>query len=93
MSDQDQVDTLTGTNSVPITVNPLPSVIGPATASVIENGSLTFSTAVTNAFSVTDAAGNGNDAVTLTVSASDGTVSLAAPTGLTVKGSGTAALP
>ena len=52
-----------------------------------------FSTATTNAFSVTDAAGNGNDAVTLTVSASDGTVSLAAPTGLTVKGSGTAASP
>ena len=69
LSDQDLVDTLTGANSVPITVNPLPSVNGPATASVIENGSLTFSTATTNAFSVTDAAGNGNDAVTLTVSA------------------------
>ena len=93
LSDQDLVDTLTGANSVPITVNPLPLVNGPATASVIENGSLTFSSATTNAFSVTDAAGNGNDAVTLTVSASNGTVSLAALSGLTVAGSGTAASP
>jgi hypothetical protein len=93
LSDQDLVDTLTGTNSVPITVNPLPVVNGPATASVIENGSLTFSTAATNAFSVTDAAGNGNDAVTLTVSASNGTAALAAPSGLKVAGSGTAAAP
>ena len=67
-------------------------VNGPATASVTENASLTFSTATTNAFSVTDAAGNGNDAVTLTVSASDGTVSLAAPR-LDGQGNGTAASP
>ena len=79
LSDQNTIDTLTATNSVAITVNPLPLVNGPASASVNENGSLTFSMANGNPISVTDAAGSGNNTVTLTLEVSNGTLVLTCP--------------
>ena len=93
LSDQNTVDTLTATNSVAITVNPLPLVNGPASASVNENGSLTFSLANGNPISVTDAAGSGNNTVTLTLEVSNGTLVLMVPTDVKASGSGTANSP
>ena len=91
LSNKDTADTLAASASVPITVNPLPPVINaPPAVSVNENGSVTFSGP--NTLSVTDTAGGGNENQTLTLSVSNGTLSLPTSTGLAVTGNGTASL-
>jgi hypothetical protein len=59
-----------------------PSVSAPASASLAENGSLTFSSANGNAISVTDASA-GTNADSLTLSVSHGTLTLSTTSGLT----------
>ncbi len=59
-----------------------PSLTAPASASLAENGSLTFSSANNNAVSVTDASA-GTNADSLTLSVSHGTLTLASMSGLT----------
>ncbi|HEV8003991.1 MAG TPA: hypothetical protein VGP63_29265 [Planctomycetaceae bacterium] len=72
--------------SVALTVNPLspPTIAAPGTASVGENLSLIFSTANGNAISVADA-NAGTKADTLTLSVTNGTLTLGATPGLTFK--------
>ncbi len=68
-----------------------PAITGPSSASVTENSSLTFSAANGNEISVTDQSAGGNsDSMTLSVS--DGTITLGSTTGLTFTagGNGTA---
>jgi hypothetical protein len=66
---------------VPITVNPLPVLNAPVSASVNENSPLTFSAANGSAITLTDAAASGSsDSLTLT--AVKGTVTLASTSGL-----------
>jgi hypothetical protein len=62
-------------------VNSPPSASAPATGSLNENSSLSFSTANSNAISITDAAA-GTNADSLTLSASEGTLTLESTTGL-----------
>jgi large repetitive protein len=62
-------------------VNSPPSASAPATGSLNENSSLSFSTADSNAISITDAAA-GTNADSLTLSVSEGTLTLASTTGL-----------
>ncbi len=79
----DTGDSLTGTASIALTVVALspPSITAPATASAFEDGSLVFSTANSNAVSVTDSgAGSGADSLTLTVT--HGNLTLASTAGL-----------
>jgi hypothetical protein len=60
-----------------------PSISGPVSTTVTENGAITFSSAGNDAISLTDAqAGTGSDSLTL--SASDGTLTLASLSGLTI---------
>jgi large repetitive protein len=61
--------------------NSPPSAIAPPTGSLNENGSLSFSTANSDAISITDAAAGAN-ADSLTLSVSQGTLTLASITGL-----------
>jgi PhoPQ-activated pathogenicity-related protein len=76
------------TNSLPVVFtinqsNSPPSIIAPATASVAENTALVFSSGNGNAISITDAsAGSSVEQLTLTVT--NGTLRLAATTGLTI---------
>jgi large repetitive protein len=62
--------------------NSPPSASAPPTGSVNENSSLSFSTANSNAISITDAAAVGTDADSLTLSVSQGTLTVASTTGL-----------
>jgi hypothetical protein len=64
-------------------VNSPPSASAPPTGSLNENGSLSISTANSNAISITDAAAVGTDADSLTLSVSHGKLTLASTTGLT----------
>ncbi len=74
----DSGDSLFGAAGVAITVNAPPSVTAPPNASLLENGSYTFS----NAISVTDAAASGSsDSISLSVT--EGTITLGSTTGLT----------
>ncbi len=86
LADTDTSDSLTGTASVAITVNPLnspPSITAPATATVGENAALVFSSAGGNPITITDPnAGSNVEQLTLTVT--NGTLRLAAATGLTI---------
>ncbi len=60
-----------------------PSISGPLSATVSENGSITFSSAGNNAITLTDAqAGSNSDSLTL--AANDGTLTLASLNGLTI---------
>ncbi len=63
-----------------------PTVSAPSTASLTENGSLTFSSSNGNAISVADASA-GTNADSLTLSVSHGTLTLASTSGLTITGS------
>jgi hypothetical protein len=80
----DPGDSLTGSDSVGLTVNSPnqpPTVTAPATASVSENSSLIFSTAKGDAIDVTDVeAGSNVEQVTLTTT--HGTLKLASTSGL-----------
>jgi len=81
LSDEDQVDTLTASGQLAITVNPpAPTLKAPSSVGVNENGSVTFSGS--NAITLTDAAAAGSsDALSLTVT--HGTLTLGSTTGLT----------
>jgi len=84
VSVSDPGDSLSGATNVAITVNPLaaPSIAGPASASLVENTSLVFSSANSNAITLGDSvAGSNSDSLTLTVR--HGTVTLATISGLT----------
>jgi hypothetical protein len=88
LSNQDTTDSLTGTTSVALTVNPLaPTITAPARASLNKGSTLKFSGA--NAISVTDPSGTAEQ---LTLTVSHGTLKLGTTTGLTVTGNGTATL-
>ncbi len=78
LSDQDQADGEVGTASVAITVNAPPAVTAPATASLNENASWTFSGTI----SLTDAAA-GSNSDSLALSVAHGTLTLATTAGLT----------
>ncbi len=81
LSVTDPTDSKTGSASVAITVSALaPTIAAPASASLTENGSISFSTAGGNPISLTDA-NSGADSLTLTVA--HGTLSLATTSGLT----------
>ena len=90
----DPGDSLSASASVSLSVNAPtpPTITAPSTATVAENSSLVFSTGKGNAITLTDAsAGSGSDSLTLT--ASNGILTLASTTGLTFTtgGNGTAA--
>jgi len=81
----DPGDSLTGSDSVGLTVNPPnqpPTVTAPGTASVSENSSLVFSTAKGDAIGVADVEA-GSNAEQLTLTATHGTLKLASTSGLT----------
>jgi hypothetical protein len=85
LSDKDTTDVLTGTASVSITVEGAPTVSTPTTATVTENGSLTFSSANNNSLTVADLFADGAfDA--LTVSVSHGIVTLGSTSGVNITG-------
>ncbi|HET6328177.1 MAG TPA: hypothetical protein VFG04_26065 [Planctomycetaceae bacterium] len=80
----DSGDSLSASKSVALTINGLapPSITAPATVSVVQNGSLAFSSANGNAISASDAAaGSSSDSLTLTVT--HGTLTLSTVSGLT----------
>jgi hypothetical protein len=72
----------TAVASVTLFVNPVPTVSGPTTATVTENTSLTFVAGFGNEITVTDTAAVGNSD-SLTLSVSDGRLTLGGETGLT----------
>ena len=79
LSDKDTADSLTGTASVSITVNPSPAPTIAAPASVYENGTVAFTEGIVaftggDAISVSDPNGAGPEQLTLSVL--DGTLSL-----------------
>ena len=83
ISVKDSGNSLTGSASVAMTVIGMPAVTAPANISVNENGSFTFIGTIT----ATDAAATGtSDSLTLTVS--DGVVTLGSTTGLTFTSGG-----
>ena len=65
--------------SVPLTVNAPPSITAPTTGSLVQNGSLVFSTVNGNSISITDAAA-GTDSLSLSVA--QGTLFLGSTAGL-----------
>jgi hypothetical protein len=79
----DPTDSLSASTSVSITVAALnaPAISAPGSGSLSENGSLTFSSGNSTAISITDAAA-GTNADSLTLSVSQGTLTLASTTGL-----------
>jgi hypothetical protein len=79
----DPTDSLSASTSVSITVAALgaPAVSAPGGSSLSENGALTFSSGNSNAISITDAPA-GSNADSLTLSVSEGTLTLASTTGL-----------
>ncbi len=80
----DPGDSKSGSASVALTVSPgVPTITAPTAASLSENGSLVFSAANGNAISFVDA-GPGPDSLTLTVT--QGTLTLATTSGLTFTG-------
>jgi hypothetical protein len=79
----DPTDSLSASTSVSITVAALsaPEISAPASGSLSENGSLTSSSGNGNAISITDTAA-GSNADSLTLSVSQGALTLASTTGL-----------
>ena len=80
----DPGDNESASKNVALTINGLaaPSVTAPASATVLEDATLTFSAAGGNAITITDAgAGSGSDSLTLTVT--HGTLTLSTTSGLT----------
>jgi subtilase family serine protease len=84
----DPGESLTGTGSTSITVTALtaPIISAPSTASLNENGSLTFSSANSNAISFTDTSAGTSGSDSLTLSVLHGTLTLGSTTGLTFTG-------
>ncbi len=88
LSVKDTTDQLINSASVSITVNPVaPTFKAPASVTVNENGSLTFSGG--NAISVVDPSGTAEQ---LVLSVTNGTLTLGTMTGLTVVGNGSTSL-
>jgi len=84
VSISDPGDSLSASASVALTVNAFtpPTITAPATALLIENGSLTFATSKGNAITVADSSlGGGTDSLTLAVT--HGTLTLSTTGGLT----------
>ena len=82
----DPGDGLSASASVAITVSPLaPLITGPASASVSENGSLTFSSANGNPISITDPGPGASGSATLDIGADYGSFTLATTAGLTFR--------
>jgi len=85
----DSGDGLTASTSVALSINALsaPTIKVPATASVIENSVLVFSAANGNAFTIVDA-NAGSSADTLTINATNGTLTLGSTTGISITSGG-----
>jgi subtilase family serine protease len=80
----DAADELSASTSVALTVNILPpGITAPATASLTENGSLVFSSSNGNAISFTDVNAGTAKTESLSLSVTDGTLTLGSTTGLT----------
>jgi hypothetical protein len=83
----DSADSLSASRSVALTISSLPSITAPATATVAINSTLVFSTANKDAISIADV--NAGSAVEpLTLTATDGTLSLGSTTGITFTSGG-----
>jgi hypothetical protein len=81
----DSADGKSASAAITLTVTPYPpSIAAPASASLSENGSLTFSTGSGNAISITDANLGTIDSVSLSVG--QGTLTLSTTAGLTITG-------
>jgi len=81
----DSTDGKSGSATIALTVTPYPpSITAPASASLSENGSLTFSTGGGNAISITDANPGAVDSVSLSVG--QGTLTLSTTAGLSITG-------
>ena len=81
LSAEDTTDSLWSSLSVPLTINAAaPTITSPGSASVNENGSVTFSAAIGNQISVSDINGAADS---LALSVAHGTLTLATGTGLT----------
>ncbi len=79
---KDSVDSLAASANVALTVSNPPAITAPATATVLVTSTLTFSTANENAISIADVkAGSAVEPLTLT--ATDGTLTLGSTTGIT----------
>ncbi len=85
LSIKDLADQLTGSATVNIAVNSHPTFSVPAPASLVQNTSLTFSSATSNSIDIVDSAG-GN--VQLALSTGHGTLDLATTAGLTFTAGG-----
>jgi hypothetical protein len=83
LSVTDPGDSLSASQTVSISVKAAPTIAAPASASVNENTTLTFSAAKGNAITVADSAA-GTNAVDLTLTAVDGKVRFATLSGLKV---------
>jgi hypothetical protein len=81
LSDLDTVDNLSTTAAVSITVASSPTIVGPTGATLMENGSLTFSSTNGNEVSFADPFAGGN-ADTFTLTVSEGTLTLPSTGGL-----------
>jgi len=79
---KDSVDSLSASANVALTMSNPPAITAPATATVVVTSPLTFSTANKNAISIADV--NAGSAVELlTLTATDGTLSLGSTSGIT----------
>jgi hypothetical protein len=78
----DSVDNLSASASVALTVSTAPTITAPATATVAVTSTLTFSSANKNAVSIADG-GAGGAVEPLTLTATDGTLSLGSTNGIT----------
>src|SRR4029077_12460778 len=80
----DPGDSLSASKNVSLTINSLapPTVTAPASATLLQNSSLVFSSSNGNAITVADAAAGGNSD-SLTLSVTHGTLTLATISGLT----------
>jgi hypothetical protein len=84
---KDSADSLSASANVALTVSNPPAITAPATATVLISASLTFSTPNKNAISIADV--NAGSAVEpLTLTATDGTLTLGSTTGITFTSGG-----
>jgi Kelch motif len=80
---QNLVDTKSASTSISLTIDAVPAINAPSSASVTENSALNFSSANGNEITLTDQSAGANPDV-LTISVSNGTVTLGSTTGLTI---------
>jgi hypothetical protein len=82
LSLSDSSDGLTGKATVAIVVNAPPSILGPSGASLVENGSLAFSSSNGNAITLSDAAAASGAFDSLTLRVSHGTLRFGSTSGI-----------